>query len=56
MLELRAVYLQHGTGISKQNLGGGLDETCFSRARGAEKKKAAERPARGVQARAQDLI
>jgi hypothetical protein len=56
MLELCAVHLQHGTGISKQNLGGGLDETCFSCAGGAEKKKAAERPTRGVQTRAQDLV
>src|SRR5260370_2879600 len=56
MLNLRAVHFNHGPRVPKQNLSGGLNDTCLSRARRPQQQEIPHRAAWRVQAGAENLI
>src|SRR5262249_4256622 len=56
VLKLRAVDLDHCSGILEQNLGRGLDDSGFARSSRSEEQEVSDRTARRVQTRQVHLI
>ncbi len=56
VLELRAVHLDDGAGVPKENLGRGLHDAGLARAGGAQEEQVSHGAARRAHVRAEDLI